>query len=58
MTTDALRTAITLYTSGTIDDREAARYLGLSPEGWAKYRRSHGLTAPVVDPAGEKLLQA
>lgn len=50
MTTDALRTAITLYTSGTIDDAEAARYLGLSPERWEGYRRSHGIDAPAVEP--------
>lgn len=50
MTTDALRTAITLYTSGTIDDAEAARYLGLSPERWAGYRRSHGIAAQMVEP--------
>ena len=46
MTTDALRTAVALYTSGTIGDAEAARYLGLSPERWASYRRSHGIAAP------------
>lgn len=46
MTTDALRTAVTLYTSGTIDDAAAARYLGLSPERWATYRRNHGIAAP------------
>jgi hypothetical protein len=44
MTTDALRTAVALYTSGTIDDSQAARYLGLSPERWATYRQSHGIT--------------
>jgi hypothetical protein len=44
MTTDVLRTATPLYTSGTIDDREAARYLGLSSKGWADYRRRHGIS--------------
>lgn len=58
MTTDALRTAIVLYTSGTIDETEAARYLGLSPECWAAYRRSHGLSAPAVDPITEERPQA
>ncbi|MFC7226585.1 hypothetical protein N0B31_04160 [Salinirubellus salinus] len=53
MTTDALRTAIVLYTSGTIDDAAAARYLGLSPERWATYRRTHGLTAPGRDTTRE-----
>lgn len=50
MTTDALRTAVKLYTSGTIDDTEAARYLGLSPERWAGYRRAHGIAPPVTEP--------
>jgi len=49
MTTDALRTAVTLYTSGTLDDTGAAQYLGLSPSEWTLYRRSHGLSAPSTD---------
>jgi len=49
MTTDALRTAIALYTSGTIDDAAAARYLGLSTERWEGYRRSHGIDARTTE---------
>jgi hypothetical protein len=58
MTTDALRTAVALYTSGTIDDAEAARYLGLSPRRWAAYRRSHGLSAPSTEAVPEEPLRA
>lgn len=43
MQQSALRTALALYTSGTIDDAGAARYLGLSPLGWETYRRTHGI---------------
>jgi hypothetical protein len=57
MTHDALRTAVALYTSGTIDDSQAARYLGLSPERWATYRQSHGITAE-GRPAPEPRLEA
>jgi hypothetical protein len=58
MTTDALRTAVALYTSGTIDDAEAARYLGLSSQRWAAYRRSHGLSAPATESTTEERVRA
>lgn len=52
MNQDALRTAVALYTAGTLDDDGAARYLGITPVGWVAYRESHDISPPATPALG------